>query len=64
MATKSFFKTVDIRDEHSADTLATALQQAENVHPTIIEYKSTPQELKCTDITDFFDSYKKQHDNF
>lgn len=64
MATKSFLKTVDIRDKRLADAFSAALQKAENVPPTVVEYKSTPKELKGDAIKVFFDGYKKHHDNF
>lgn len=64
MATKSFLKTVDIRDKRLADAFSAALQKAENIPPTVVEYKSTPKELKGDAIKVFFDGYKKQHDNF
>lgn len=62
MATKSFLKTVDIRDKRLANAFATALQKAETVRPSTVEYKSTPKEIKGDDIKVFFDAYKKQHD--
>ena len=46
MATKSFLKTVDIRNKRLANNFATALQKAETVCPSTVEYKSTPKELK------------------
>ena len=64
MATKSFLKTIDIRDKRLANTFSAALQKAENVPPTVVEYKSTPKELKGDAIKVFFDGYREQHDNF
>ena len=62
MATKSFFKTIDIKDGDLGSSFANALFECDNMPETKITYKSTPRELKGTAIKNFFDDYKKQYD--
>ena len=64
MATKSFLKTVDIKDKSLGVSFVKALFECDNIPDSKVEYKSNPKELKGDAIKDFFDGYKKQHDNF
>lgn len=64
MATKSFLKTIDIKDRKLGASFANALFECENMPDSRVTYKSNPKELKGAAIKDFFDDYKKQHDNF
>ncbi|MCM1162384.1 MAG: hypothetical protein NC300_12880, partial [Bacteroidales bacterium] len=61
MATKSFLKTIDIRDKNLGSSFARALFECEKIPKTNVEFKSTPVELKGDAVTDFFDSYDKIH---
>lgn len=64
MATKSFLKKIDIKDKKLGISFVKALFECDNIPDSKIEYKSNPKELKGVDIKEFFDGYKKQHDNF
>lgn len=61
MATKSFLKTIDIKDSKLGASLAKALFECENAPEHSIDFKSTPKELKGEAVKIFFDSYKKHH---
>lgn len=61
MATKSFLKTIDIKDKILGSSFAKALFECEETPKTKVEFKSTPVELKGDAVTDFFDSYDKTH---
>lgn len=45
MATKSFIKTIDVRDKASGETLADALIRSETVPSKQVELKSVPKKL-------------------
>lgn len=64
MATKSFLKTIDIRDTKLGATFAKALFECENISNKKVEYKSKPEELKGDAVKDFFDRYDKKHAKF
>lgn len=64
MATKSFLKTIDIKDKNLGSSFVKTLFECDNMPDSKVTYKSTPKELKGVAIKDFFDDYKKQHDNF
>lgn len=64
MATKSFLKTINIKDKNLGSSFVKALFECDNIPDSHVTYKSNPKELKGAAIKDFFDSYKKQHDNF
>lgn len=60
MATKSFLKTIEIRDKSLGASFAEALTKCNNATTKEIEIKSNSLELKGTDaVKDFLDSFKK-----
>lgn len=64
MATKSFLKTIDIKDRTLGNALADALDKCEDASSNEIHFKSNPKEIRGAAVKDFFDSYKKKHAKF
>lgn len=59
MATKSFFKTIDIKDQTSGTKLAEALEKSNYMKDKEVQLQSQSKELKGYSVKIFFDGYNK-----
>lgn len=60
MATKSFLKTIDVRDNALGAALADALLRSESVSSKQVELKSATKELHGeADVKEFFGEFTK-----
>lgn len=59
MATKSFLKTIDIKDQTSGTKLAEALEKSNYMKDKEVQLQSQTKELKGDSVKIFFDGYNK-----
>lgn len=59
MATKSFLKTIDIKDQTSGTKLTEALEKSNYIKDKEVQLQSQSKELRGDSVKIFFDGYNK-----
>lgn len=59
MATKSFLKTIDIKDQSSGTKFAEALEKSNYMKVKEVQLQSQTKELRGDSVKIFFDGYNK-----
>lgn len=59
MATKSFLKTIDIKDQSSGTKFAEALEKSNYMKDKEVQLQSQSKELRGDSVKIFFDGYNK-----